>query len=1240
MRILFNCLLLLGMLPAVLLKSQAQDVNQYHFNHYSLQEGLSANFTHCTYEDKQGFLWIGTSNGLHRYDGNSISLFNAVADSGGVLQKHPIKCLLEDSRGNLWVGTQGAGIYVLNINREIIDVIQHGQEAGQISHNEVLSLAEDRYNRIWIGTENGLNVVSNDRLKTTQILPQPGTEGAIQAGAILSILPDSKGNIWLGTWAGGAYKTFIDTDSQNLEELVFSKFIHESNNLSSIGGDNIWEITEDSLGRIWFCIFGSGLSVLPSHSSSSFINIKADPKAHKGVSNQQAFSCVLTADHRLWVASGKGLAISQVIPNTTEPRLLREALTANWTHIYKSADPGFGPISNKIRQIKFGKSGNIWLATEFGISSYHARSNLFVNHLLDQNLLRSSYISTLIESHTGHLFIGILDNIYRYDPETREFTLAIDHSSQVTALYEDFQQRLWIGTIDGLFLKDKRGIRQLELGGDQEVTKILPGPDGNLWVSTNRSLYQVSQTAENAPSTPIKIEELPSMHIYDMLWESSGVAWLATLNTGLIRLEYKTEYIGHKAFLPAQEDPQSLLNQNFMSLCLTGEDIWVGTLQGLLRFHISGNTFSSKSLSEGLQTPTIIKTMRDKHENIWVVSSPGIARWDEKKQQFIYFDHRHGLNSQDFILNNFVQSRSGEWIIAGEKGLSFFNPDQTYTDTVLPEVKITRIALFNKTLRVNEIPAFGEEPMLTAPVHQLQQISLNYQQNHLTLAFSDMGLTKTAVSLVRYRLSGLESDWNTSTSKREASYTNLAPSSYVFHVQARDHFGTWGPETTLHISISPPFWDTLWFRLITILLSIGCIVVLFYRRNLKAKKIERELSKMVSRRTHELELAHEREFEARILAEEANKVKTSFLSTMSHEIRTPLNAVIGTAHLLLEDNPRPEQEDSLELLNFSAKNLLTLINDVLDYSKIEAGKLELEAVSFNLKNLVRDVVRTLTVKADESGISIDWEYPASLPVWYLGDQTRLSQILINLIGNAIKFTPKGGVRVKVSPHTPGIKIEVIDTGIGIPKDKQAIVFEEFSQSSNSTTRNFGGTGLGLAITGKLLRMMGSEIHLESEESVGSNFFFFLDLPYAQAVSLPQNQSSLADIPEPSFEGLTVLIAEDNLVNQKVITKFMKKWGITHDIVDNGALAVEAVSRTSYDLVLMDMNMPVMDGIEATRRIRNNGFSIPILGLSAATLPEEVSNMKDAGMLDVIPKPFDPKTLKEKISRALLINQSS
>lgn len=1221
-----------------LLAGQAQEVGEYHFQHYSIKEGLSSDFTYCTYEDRQGFLWIGTSNGLYLHDGNSISLFNAVGDSASILNTHSIKALLEDSRGNLWVGTQGQGVFVLDTNRAIIRIIQHRVESQGISHNEVLSLAEDFQNRIWIGTENGVNILSADLKTIVQFLPEPGTDGALQAGAVLSICPDSKGNVWLGTWGGGAYMAPTPARTIAPDTLVFSKFIHSPNNPKSIIGNNVWQISEDSLGRMWFGVFAGGISLLPSPDAVDFINLGEASVTRKGLSSREVFSNFLNDDGRLWVSSTKGLSISQPIPHSNDPKILLAVLTAKWTHILKAQEQEFGPISNKIRHVSKGRSGTIWLSTESGISGYEKRDNLFVNHFLDRELLWSSHISAISESDHGSLLLAIGNNIYHYQPSNRALTTHLKHRDQITALYQDYQGRLWFGTKNGLFVQENGETREAPLTGSKSITKILLSPNNRLFITSRGSLYSLP-LQDRRPETRIQsISELPEMEIYDMLWETGETAWLATINHGLIRLVFDEEGVEHHAFRPNPDDTQSLVNQNFMSLCLMGEDIWIGTSQGLLRYHISGNTFAPKALQEGLLSPVVYDIMRDVAGHIWVVSPPGIAKWNEEQQQFTYFDHRHGLSSQDFVHNSLFQLQSGKWMIAGEKGLSFFDPESVQRAPTVPTIKITGLSLFNKPLRVNEIPEFGETAPLSVAVDMMEEVTLNHEQNNLALAFSDLSYRQAAISMIRYRLKGLENDWQYSVDKREVSYANLAPATYQFQVQAKGHFGHWGPEKSINIIITPPFWETFWFRITCTLLIISLVVGIFYWRALKAKKIENELNNMVVQRTRELELAHEREFDARILAEEANKVKSSFLSTMSHEIRTPLNAMIGTAHLLLEDQPRPDQEDSLQLLNFSAKNLLTLINDILDFSKIEAGKLELEAIPFNMKFLVRDVVRTLAVKADESGISIDWEYPADLPAWYMGDQTRLSQILINLIGNAIKFTPEGEVRIKVSTHRPGIKVEIIDTGIGIPLDRQKAVFEEFSQSSNSTTRNFGGTGLGLAITGKLLHMMGSEIHLESEESVGSNFYFFLDLPYAEASDLPQVQEQSTLESQIEFEGLTVLIAEDNLVNQKVIAKFMKKWGITHEIVANGALAVEAVSNRSFDLILMDMNMPVMDGIEATATIRSSGFRVPILGLSAATLPEEVHEMKHAGMHDVIPKPFNPKILREKIIKALLVNQ--
>jgi PAS domain S-box-containing protein len=374
-------------------------------------------------------------------------------------------------------------------------------------------------------------------------------------------------------------------------------------------------------------------------------------------------------------------------------------------------------------------------------------------------------------------------------------------------------------------------------------------------------------------------------------------------------------------------------------------------------------------------------------------------------------------------------------------------------------------------------------------------------------------------------------------------------------------------------------------------------------------------------------------------AENAAQAKTQFLSTMSHEIRTPMNAVIGFTHLLLQ-NPREDQVEYLKILKFSGENLLVLINDILDFSKIEAGKLEFEDVDFSVKDLIRNTRSALIQRANEKGIQVKLMIDEDLPDAVIGDPVRLGQILTNLITNAVKFTEEGRVvvaasLVKQDADSVTICFEVKDTGIGIPQDKQEAVFESFTQASSDTTRKYGGTGLGLTITKRLLEMQGSQIKLESEPGKGSTFYFDLNLKRS---SLKLTQESEIDQPvvTKSLKGTRILLAEDNQINVLLAKQFLKQWDVECDVAENGAIAVQLAKTNNYDMVLMDLQMPEMDGYTATEEIRKlepveRYKNLPIIALTASAMLDNKDRAFVVGMDDYVSKPFNPADLYKKIA---------
>jgi PAS domain S-box-containing protein len=387
-----------------------------------------------------------------------------------------------------------------------------------------------------------------------------------------------------------------------------------------------------------------------------------------------------------------------------------------------------------------------------------------------------------------------------------------------------------------------------------------------------------------------------------------------------------------------------------------------------------------------------------------------------------------------------------------------------------------------------------------------------------------------------------------------------------------------------------------------------------------------------SRKQREQELVQMKE-----KAEQAAKAKSQFLSVMSHELRTPLNAVIGITHLLMQSQPREDQQEDLRTLQFSGESLLHIINDILDFTKLDSGKIELSAIDFNLRELVQSLYQSFSYKAKEKGVVFDVEFDQRIPFFVKGDNFRLSQVLNNLISNAIKFTQRGSVRLKVEMtegkgNSFAARFSVIDTGIGIPREKQEKIFEQFTQADSDTTRLYGGTGLGLSISVKLVELMGSAILVDSVPGKGSDFHFSVILQRGDAAEPVMVAPAPKPVPKTNeqFKNKRILLAEDNLFNANIARRFITGWGGEIDLVVDGRQALEFIARKKYDLILMDVQMPVLDGFACTRKIRKHFKDIPIIAVTASPKNEIINEIMACGMNDFVSKPFKPNELRSKI----------
>jgi len=518
-------------------------------------------------------------------------------------------------------------------------------------------------------------------------------------------------------------------------------------------------------------------------------------------------------------------------------------------------------------------------------------------------------------------------------------------------------------------------------------------------------------------------------------------------------------------------------------------------------------------------------------------------------------------------------------------------------------------------------------------------LDIAYAQN-----FGGMIMSANKLLSKIYEKSG---DYKTSLAYIQKSYSRkdsiIAMNKVVLAEEANAKFGVDALQSSLNeLSLQNAEQErNLKVNKLTTILSVALITILslltlslYKNNNLRARANE-----LLQKKNTELTKAKEN-------AEKASLAKAQFLSTITHELRTPLYAVTGLTHLLLEESPTENQKEHLNSLKFSGEYLLSLINNILDLNKLEANKVEIMEASFDLEKRISDVLVALKNSADEKNTKIHFNYDDSIPQELKGDPLKISQILINLIGNSIKFTEDGDIWINVSKNsregnTVLLDFEIKDNGEGITKEKQKAIFENFTQGSTQINRKFGGTGLGLSIVKNLLSLLGSEINLESELGKGSTFAFQLKFEAKETKEKLNNSLQIAAEPvEDKLEGKKILIVEDNKINQMITRKILEKHEVICEVADNGTIAIEKTKEKEYDLILMDIHMPGISGIEATKEIRKFNSEIPIVALTAVTLDENLDEFFLNGFSEIIPKPYKTEEFFLKINRQLAFKEST
>ncbi|MEM6342645.1 MAG: two-component regulator propeller domain-containing protein [Bacteroidota bacterium] len=1373
------------------------------FEQIRTSSGLSSDMVFCIAQDQEGFMWFGTSNGLNRYDGKEFYIFRADSINPNSLNNDIIKSLLVDSQGILWIGTQGGGLNRMDIKkRSITHYLHDPTNSNSLTHNEILDLHEDENGLIWIGTENGLSILNPDTDTFYNFFPDPGTMGQLAAPAVLEVHQDPEGVIWLGTWGGGLHKMLWDQTEAGLANAYFEYYRHDPNNPNTIVSDRLWSMDSDTQGRLWI---GTGGAQLAIKNTSSCTEIGLESFIHlsgkKGKSlGDIVFSCFVDSKGLAWV--GTKLELSVFDTKSIDACL---KLKNDWDYkIFHHNSIGLAGLpSNRIRDIYESKNGIIWLATEGGIAKYDPQITVFHAELNGPKYESLKEISTISVSPTRGMWVGTRANglfLIDENKEIRDYITGSDNTAKgnllsnfIGAIWEDtLNEILWLGSEKGISRLDIKSWAILnypfqlkEVETYFQIRDILPKSDQELWISSSQGLLLFNKNSGRFKlfrEDPRDPQSLPDNFLGELIRGEDGSFWVGSDDGGLIHiLPQENAPPRFESIFYDPHDLASLNNKNYRFLASTEKKIWIGTTQGLFCYDKSKRKMQAFGDIYGSNSINISQMLVDREGNIWCSNSVGISRFDPKVKRFINFDHRHGLIGTNFYDYPSYQDHEGTMYFCSEAGLNEVRIENLNQELKVPAIFLSGLRLNTKELVPGQVDPLLGEIILKQDIRYTDHITIDHSHKIIDIDFALIEYSFSEKNQATYRLEGFEETWNTYDNDRTISYTNLDPGTYQLHIKAANSNGEWSEDKIyLTIEVLPPFWETWIFKLGAL---CGIFLLTYAAYQLRVRQVRNqnlELQKKVADRTQELQMANEREKEARAHAESAARSKSEFLANMSHEIRTPMNGMLGMAELLNDEALSPEQKNYVSTIIKSGESLLSIINDILDFSKIESGKLELENSPFSVRDCVEEVLGLFAGKLGDKPVEFLYFIDPSLPAHIMGDGLRLRQVLLNLVSNALKFTAKGEIIIKVDklPSEDSVALEkgafkvrfsLSDTGIGIPKKKIETLFDAFTQVDASTTRKYGGTGLGLAISSRLVKLMGGEFMVESEVGKGTEFSFHfataapadpalfaipsLDLTPLQDKEVllidahhlhgkmiaeqltkwgcivnwqknlkaaaaylnthPKTDLIINNSPLPTKEdwsrikallaksdakklqlaslfsfkqikqrglfdkvlakplakrsfydtlvsvfaegspviktvasqdaekayaiddSLHILLAEDNLVNQKLALKMLEKIGYKADLAVNGKDAYEKVLDSHYDLVLMDVQMPEMDGLEVTQKIRKQASVVSqpiIIAVTANAMQGDKEMCLAAGMDDYITKPFKQKDLLSVIEK--------
>ncbi|MCK5055515.1 MAG: hypothetical protein KAT34_02600 [Candidatus Aminicenantes bacterium] len=1030
-----------------------------HFNHISVEQGLSQSTVLSIYQDRSGFMWFGTLDGLNRYDGNNIRIYQANPNDPYSLSNNLIWAIDGDDSGFLWIATEN-GLNKLDPRSEkFYSYKMPINESNGASNNIIRNLYVDKSGVPWLGTlDNGLTRFDPKTETFTRFSGPPETPLQM----VFAICGDKSGNIWIGS--NGLFKFTPEN----------GEFIHSSG-LSFNAVQTLFY--DDKTGILWIGLFNGSLDKFdPQQERLTHYDLE-----HQNRSNPESNNIrVLWKDqsNALWLGTRTGLARFDIQPEEF------------FSYKHDPDDP-HSLSNNFITSIFEDRSGAVWFGVKGGgLNIYDRKLHKFLCYQHDPNnpkSLSDGNVWGFAEDESGTIWVATEeDGLNKFDPETETFT-KYRHDpndpesisgNKIFSICGSRSGKFWLGTTQGLSEFDPKTGKSIRYSGETDfpldytankllfdfILTVYEDRSGILWIGTQFGFDRYDPVKKQfSHFLPDPNSLYASTNEIKVIYEdSAGTLWVGTRGGGLYQFDRKTEKF---STFPGKEYKTKGLNYLISSITEDRSGIlWVGTKGGgLHKIDREKSKITVYSMNDGLPNNIINGILEDNQGNLWISTTKGLSRYTPTTNTFRNYSQKSGLQSYEFNAGSYYKSKSGEMYFGGTKGFNGFFPGKVIDNMHIPSMVITSFKITDKALGINgDLPLQKEIPLD-------DQITLSYQDNIFSIEFAALDYTAPEKNQYKCMLEGFNEDWINLGYKNDITFTNLDPGTYTFKVKGSNNDGYWNAlGASLKIIITPPFTQTWYFRALMVLLFFG---FLFALHKLRTTRIKQDLEK----RRLEKEL----------------RLKADFTAMLVHDLRSPLTAIIGYSDML---NEMPEQMDVKKtgrVIHRSSEKMLSLINDMLELSKFEAGKMSLERKKCTIVGTVMEIVEIITPLFKKKHIDLVCRFEASAKENKLNiDVEKIGQVITNFLSNAAKFTPRTG-KVVIKAFKTGdnfVEITITDNGAGVPLDRREYLFEKYVQFSKGIKAK--GTGLGLAVSKMIIEAHGGEIGYRPVVSGKGSMFYF------------------------------------------------------------------------------------------------------------------------------------------------------